>query len=219
MSVSAADIPSSAKGLPVPAPVLALLEHAINKAISLDVSGAAGISDLHDKVVALELNSPPVTVYARIYDRTVRLQTQAPSRVHATISGSPLALARLSLAGDRASVLQGDVTLAGDMDVARTLQKLLADADIDLEEELSRYTGDVVAHQLGNMLRGVLGWGKEALRRLELDTGEYLVEEKRLLASRFEVNAYLDDVDATRADLDRLEQRIQRLQKNMSAKP
>ena len=159
---------------------------------------------------------PRLTVYARIFERTVRLQNDAPPRVHATISGSPLALARLGGAGDRAGVLRGDVTLSGDMDVARALQKLLAAADIDLEEELSRHVGDVVAHQVGNAVRGLRRWGREALHRLELDSGEYLVEEQRLVPSRSEVTEFLDAVDTLRADLDRLEQRLQRVQASMT---
>ncbi len=212
--------PSRARVAPrLPAPLLALLEHALNKAISLDVSGTPDLAALHAKTIAIELSGLELTLYARIFDRQVRLQSQAPSRVHATIAGSPLALARLGWAGDRAGILQGDVTLSGDMDVARALQKLLAAADIDLEEELSRHVGDVFAHQIGNSVRGMMRWGREVARRLELDSGEYLVEEKYLVPARCEVTGFLDDVDALRADLERLEQRWQRLQASMMSKP
>ncbi len=203
---------SSARSLPVPTLVLVALEHALNQALSLDVSGAPALDVLHGKTIAVQLRAPSITFYARVHARNLRLQSAAPAQVHASISGTPWSLARLTWSGDRAGVLQGEVTLAGDMEVARALQKLLAQADIDLEELLARYTGDVVAHQLGNMARGLLRWGRESARRLQLDFGEYLTEEARLLPARVELDMFLNEVDALRSDVDRLQQRIQRLQ-------
>ncbi|MCB1155828.1 sterol-binding protein, partial [bacterium] len=90
-------------------------------------------------------------------------------------------------------------------------QAILDDMDIDWEEMLSRYTGDIVAHQLGNLVRGANRWLSRSAGVIEQDLGEYLQEEARSLPPRLEVQDWMNEVDAARSDLDRLEARIKRI--------
>jgi len=84
---------------------------------------------------------------------------------------------------------------------------------IDWEEVLAQNIGDIPAHQAGRLLRGSLDWIMSTRGKLREDIGEYLQEEVRLLPSRNEIEAFMDDVSKTRSDVDRLEARIQRLEK------
>ena len=111
------------------------------------------------------------------------------------------------------TLFSGDVTITGDVETGQAFKAILDDMDIDWEEQLARLTGDVIAHQAGNMARRtrrVLRHGKAAL---EQDLGEYLREELRVLPARIEVENFSADVDRIRADTDRLAARIRRLQK------
>jgi len=86
---------------------------------------------------------------------------------------------------------------------------LLKRADLDWEELLSRYTGDVIAHQIGNLARSLTRWSKDAGARLGQDLAEYLLFESALLPPRLEVETFLDAVDQLRNDVDRLAARLQ----------
>jgi ubiquinone biosynthesis protein UbiJ len=84
--------------------------------------------------------------------------------------------------------------------------------DIDREEQLSRLTGDVIAHQLGNTARRTASALRHGRRTLEQDLGEYLQEELRLLPTRIETENFSTDVSRLVMDTDRLAARIRRLQ-------
>ena len=54
-----------------------------------------------------------------------------------------------------------------------------AQARPDFEEELSRVIGDVAAHQVANVARGFLDWGRKAGGSFATNVAEYLQEEGR----------------------------------------
>jgi ubiquinone biosynthesis protein UbiJ len=88
---------------------------------------------------------------------------------------------------------------------------ILDGLDIDWEEHLSHLTGDIVAHKMGNLVRGIFSWGKQTTKILSQDAAEYLQEESRELPNRREVDAFLKNIDILRSDVDRLEMRVSRL--------
>jgi ubiquinone biosynthesis protein UbiJ len=121
-------------------------------------------------------------------------------------------LARLGSEHRRSDQLfSGAVEIQGDSELGHRFGNLLGELDIDWEEHLSKLTGDLLAHQTGNLVRGVGAWGHAARASLAQDLPEYLQEELRLLPSRIEVEEFLAEVDHLRDDAERLEQRIRRL--------
>jgi ubiquinone biosynthesis protein UbiJ len=105
-------------------------------------------------------------------------------------------------------LFSGDVEISGDTQLAQHFSHFMNTLEIDWEEQLSKLTGDVVAHEVGNLLRGFSEWGQDQLTTSRLNLQEYLTEELRLLPSRCEVEEFLADVDTLRDDLDRLDARI-----------
>ena len=91
--------------------------------------------------------------------------------------------------------------------------------DIDWEEQLSKLTGDVIAHQLGNGARRIGTLLKHGRRTLQQDIGEYLQEELRVLPSRIETENFSSDVTRLSIDADRLAARIRRLQDTSATRP
>jgi ubiquinone biosynthesis accessory factor UbiJ len=130
----------------------------------------------------------------------------------ARLSGTPGALARLAATGDEALLRSRAVRIGGDPLVARDFRDLISIAAPDFEEELSQLVGDVAARQVGNFVRGVTGWGRDAADRLSRTVAEYLQEESRDLPARSEVEAFLDVVDDTAGAVARLEARLRRLE-------
>jgi len=104
------------------------------------------------------------------------------------------------------------VTIEGDVETGQAFKAILDEMDIDWEEQLSRLTGDVMAHQLGNTARRAAGVLRDGRRTLERDIGEYLQEELRVLPTRIEAENFSADVSRLRMDTDRLAARIKRLQ-------
>jgi len=90
--------------------------------------------------------------------------------------------------------------------------KWIDEMDIDWEEQLSKLTGDFIAHQLGNAARQAGKILQHGRNTLEQDIGEYLQEELRVLPSRIETLNFSTDVSRISMDVERLQARVKRLQ-------
>lgn len=189
-----------------------MLETALAHYLALDPDSGKLVAPMAGRTIALVLEPFGWTLYLCPGEGTVQLLPECPCAVDVTLRGSPWAFARLGLSDDpRQELFGGDVTVSGDMDVARRLQNLFARLDIDWEEHLSQLTGDFAANRLGRVLRGSRDWLRETGRTFRLNLTEYLQEESRDLPAVSEAGFFCDEVDRLRADVERLEARIARL--------
>ena len=196
------------------------LEAALNRYLSLDPDAAARMAGLSGHCIAIELRGLDLTLFILPGKDGIHIMDSidAEDGVDTTLHGTPLGLTQLGLGGNTGkSLFSGDVTITGDVETGQAFKAILDDMDIDWEEQLSQITGDVIAHQLGNMVRRtrrMIGQGRAVL---EQDMGEYLKEELRVLPARIEVKNFCADVNRVRNDTDRLAARIRRLQHSMDS--
>ncbi len=81
----------------------------------------------------------------------------------------------------------------------------------DAAEDLSAFTGDMVAERVVHTLHSTQQQLRDAAASLTQAAAEYLTEERPLLAKPRQVSAFMQQVDALRDDAARLQQRIDRL--------
>ena len=79
---------------------------------------------------------------------------------------------------------------------------------------VARWLGDVPAHALGEVVRGVSAWLGRAGAALRMNTAEYLQEESCALPAPLEAQAFYSDVERLRDDVERLAARLARLERN-----
>jgi ubiquinone biosynthesis protein UbiJ len=201
-------------GVQIPDAALAALEGLINRYLALDPEGARRLAALQGRVFLIEVTGFGTPIYLIPGPDSIQLFGEYAGEPDCTLRGSPAALARLGLSRRREDQLfGGEVEVEGQTDLAQELGDLLGGIEVDWEEQLSRLVGDPLAHQVGSGLRSAGRWGRQTTETLTQDLGEYLQEEARLLPSRNEVEAFLDDVDRLRDDVERLAARIGRLAK------
>jgi ubiquinone biosynthesis protein UbiJ len=111
----------------------------------------------------------------------------------------------------------GSVQIEGDTTLAQQFAKALGGLDVDWEEQAARVLGDPIAHQVGQAMKGLSDWGRQTSRTLTADLKEYLEEEGRLVPTRYELDAFLAEVDTLRDDVERLEARLARLNQAAAA--
>lgn len=130
-----------------------------------------------------------------------------------TVVADPVVLARLA-AGEVAA--RSDLRVDGDEGFARAIWHVASQLDWDYEEDLSRVTGDLIAHRIGETLRTLATTARDSAGRMGLAAAEYVTEEARVTPPAAEIAAWLSDVDALRDDIDRLEQHVARLERRSS---
>lgn len=189
------------------------LEAALNRYLDLDTTARKQMEKLHGRVIAFEILGLSQTIYLIPGPGSVQVLEVFESEPDCCISGTPLALARMNDRNASSDQLfSGEVEISGDTELAHQLSKILAAMDIDWEEQLSHFTGDVLAHKIGNFFRSARDWGASSSATLKLDIREYLQEELCLLPGRLEMETFLGNVDTLRDDVERLQARITRLQ-------
>ncbi len=198
------------KALPLMA--MSLVEKLLNEALALDPESLAKIAQLEGKVIGLQISGLDLKFYLMPCPDGVKLHSYLEGEPDVFIKGGPAGLIRLGLSNDTSALFGESVEIEGDMDLGRKIQRIIDGLDIDWEEQLSRLTGDVAAHQIGNFLRGASQWSRNASETFSEDAVEYLQEESRDLVVQAELDELLDNIDALRMDADRLEQRVKRLQ-------
>lgn len=109
--------------------------------------------------------------------------------------------------------LMREIGIEGNADLAGAVQHLFRHLRWDLEEDLSRVFGDVLAHRMVGEGRRFAAWNREAAGKLAQNLAEYWIEEQPLLARPAEVRQFLTGVDQLRDDLARLDKRIGALTK------
>jgi ubiquinone biosynthesis protein UbiJ len=203
----------------LPTVLTTALETAINGVLKLDPDTLARLDKLSGKVIAIELKGLDIKLYLIPVEGGINVFGRFDGEPDAVISGAPLSMMRMGLekrAED--SLFHGDVEIQGDVELGQAFRDILDGLDIDWEEQLSMLTGDVVAHKVGEFVRGTVAWGKKAVDTLGRDAAEYVQEESRDVVNQFELEGYMSQVDELRSDVDRMEARIKRLRSSFEEK-
>jgi ubiquinone biosynthesis protein UbiJ len=138
------------------------------------------------------------------------------SPADAVISGSVPALLQLFRNGSPAQAqTRSSVQIRGDAEIANSYRELFAAARPDLEEELSRWVGDMPARHLSQLARSVRTWARRARRTAGENIAEYLQEEGRDLVTKTEMEEFLRGVDGVRDGVDRIEARLRGIEQRV----
>ena len=196
----------------LPTAMAGIMEKAINQMLVLDPDTLERMRTLQGKVIAIELQGININLYLIPGEQGLNVFAHFEGEADTVLRGTPFAMTKIGLAREAGDVLfAGDVEITGDVELGQQFRDILDGLDIDWEEHLSHITGDIVAHKLGNLARGVMKWGRETASTLSQDAAEYFQEESRDLPNPGEVENFLKDVDKLRSDVDRLEARISRI--------
>ncbi len=195
----------------LPLPATLLLQQGIDLLLRLDPSTREALVQLDGKVIRFDVTSPDVELTLSITDDAVRILRHFDGDVDLELKGTLGAL--LSLRDGNEALFKGDVKLSGDLEVAQALAGIIAGIDVDAEEWLSKITGDLVAHRMGNAARDFSTWLNRTATGFRENTSDYLQDEVQVVAQASEVEAFSDDVAGLRSDVDRLAARIALLEK------
>jgi ubiquinone biosynthesis protein UbiJ len=169
---------------------------------------------LSGTVAAIRVENTALVAYIRVFDEALDVVTSSSEEPDIVICGSLITLAKMAGQSGEAAVRDGSLQLTGDAEQAERFQKLLFYAKPDIEEQISGVVGDIAAHRLGEIARGIGRWGRDAKRTMGDNIREYLQEESRDTPSRYEVERFTAKVNTLRDDVARVEARLNRLLDN-----
>jgi len=191
-------------------------EQAINACLRLDPVSLAAIAQLHGKIIAVEIEGPAVRIYCLPGLDGINLLTHYAGEPDTLLRGTPLGLLQLALHTDSSAVLfKGAVTISGDIELGQRFKTILSRLQLDWEEVLSRFSGDVFAHKFGFFIRECQDWWHNSRGRLQRDAVEYLQQELFSIPPRNQVETFASAVETLRDDVARLSARIAQLRQQL----
>jgi ubiquinone biosynthesis protein UbiJ len=190
-------------------PLLKPIELALNTALSQDSETQAKLDLFEQRRIKIHISDIKQTISLSFEKRQLALLSESEMPADLTITAKAVSLAKL--AQDPENLFSADIDINGDVQFAKQLRDLLEGFDFDWEAQLAKVTGDTLAYPIAHALRKTGSWLKSSHSSLQLTTAEYLKEEIRLLPDKSQTSTYMNQIDTLRADIDRLEARINRL--------
>jgi len=114
----------------------------------------------------------------------------------------------------RHEVDASQIRLAGDVELATEVAKVLQLLQWEYEEDLSKLIGDIPAHELVRYGRRALAEGRRQTLSLAGMFAEYWLEERPLIARKRDLERFAMEVDRLRDDAERLAKNIKKLEKS-----
>lgn len=184
-----------------------LIEHGINTVLRLDPNAMQKMAQLTERSLEVHISDWQKSFYILIYKEGITITTHLSGTADATIKGSLPNFVHYLLSKDSKSNLQ-NFTIDGDMELVRHVEQIVQHLNIDWEEYLSYFLGDISSHQIANFSRDIKQWGQKALATTTENIVEYLQEELRLLLSPNELEVFYADIRDCANAVDRLEAKL-----------
>ena len=128
-----------------------VLEQALNHLID---QGGADLSALNGKKLHFALEDLPLNINFICTNDRIFVTTNTNADADVDIKLKSNVFLALFQGEDLTELLRQDkIIIHGDVKTAQLLVDLFQQIDIDFEEVLSKYTGDIVAHQIGKLAK------------------------------------------------------------------
>lgn len=192
---------------------LKALQKAINQAMNFDEHLPEKLRTLHGKVLKMIIMPLNVSFFIQFDEDKMLLLDRYDNQPDTIIHSNPIGLIRLSLlpASKARSLFNDKVHMSGDIELGQKVKKLFDEMDIDWEGHLAHFTGDVVAHQIGSLVRKGIEFKRQLSQSMRHNVTEYLQEELRLFPARNELEDFYDDVDELSMNVERAQAHVNQL--------
>ena len=197
--------------------IAAVAESTINTALSYDPASKHAVSELTG-IIALEVTPVTmltVTVFCTGTVHGLRVMNHCTSPITTRLSGSPIALLRLLQRPH--SLADSGVDMSGNIELLQRWQVVLDNLDIDWQECLQHYLGDIAGPIMATTIGKAGHWLQHQFHYHQRQLSVYLQEEIRLVPAKAEFDHFHRQVDELILAADRLDARVQQVHAKLNS--
>lgn len=200
--------------------VSASIERIINHLLKLDADSVTALQAIKNKQLTVNIREFPWPLTFAFSEHVDVFVVEQPYDNMESVTDCyiELSLSTIEALQDTSQITKliqsNDLKLEGDLKVAQGFADLLKNIEIDWEDQLAKYTGDVAAHSIFEAGRNVFGKISRHTEKLITMLGEGALEEKQIAAHRIVVDDFCEEVNSLRSATARLEARLALLEKN-----
>ncbi|MGR5557199.1 ubiquinone biosynthesis accessory factor UbiJ [Vibrio fortis] len=191
--------------------VTAVIETSLNTLVNDDPDLVRRLSRLKGQIIQVnlkELNKTLTFVFSQQIDVLADYEGQPDCYLSLNLSVLPELREQSNITK---LIKQDKLILEGDIQLAQKFAQLMTDCKPDLEEWLSRVTGDVVAHTLAQGVKNVGGFVASQANKHQNHFAQVLTEEWKIAPAPLEVAHFCDQVDDVKSAAARLEAKLNAL--------
>jgi len=185
-----------------------LIVSSFNRYLDCDPERAQALENINDKILSITIKEANFTLIMQV--QNVRFfEADLSQQIDASIIVSMHVLFGKMGGQDQNQLLKdGIIEIQGDSHVASVFNKVMNEIEIDWQDVISKYTGDIVAHQITTGAKSVASVLRRLGDNLRLDVRDYLQDDLQIAVTESEVEHFVEQVDDLRARTDRLEARL-----------
>lgn len=197
--------------MPLDALVTGAIETSLNALLKDNDENQRRLTRLRGKVIGVTVNEFGKQLYF-IFSQQIDVLAVFEGDVDCQLAFNLSVLPELRQQANLTKLIKADkLALDGDIQLAQQFSTLLSGLKPDIEEILSQYTGDIVAHTLVSGMKRGANLVRHGLARRQRDLAEVITEEWRLAPQALEIAHFADQVDDLKTDVARCEARLNRL--------
>ncbi|MEZ8105139.1 ubiquinone biosynthesis accessory factor UbiJ [Vibrio cortegadensis] len=191
--------------------VTAVIETSLNTLVNDDPNLVRRLSRLKGQVIQVhlkELNKSLTFVFSQQIDVLADYEAKPDCYLSLNLSVLPELREQANITK---LIKQDKLILEGDIQLAQKFAQLMTDCKPDLEEWLSRVTGDVVAHTVVQGAKNVGSFLYQQAEKQQSNCAQVLTEEWKIAPAPLEIAYFCDQVDELKSSVSRLESKLNAL--------
>lgn len=185
-----------------------LIVSSFNRYLDCDPERAQALENINDKILSITIKEANFTLIMQVQNARF-FEADLSQQIDASIIVSMHVLSGKMRGQDQNQLLKdGIIEIQGDSHVASVFNKVMNEIEIDWQDVISKYTGDIVARQITTGAKSVASVLRRLGDNLRLDVRDYLQDDLQIAVTESEVEHFVEQVDDLRARTDRLEARL-----------
>lgn len=195
--------------------VTGVMETGLNTLLKESPDSKAALLRLKGKIIHVHLNEVNKDLFFVFSQQQVDILSKFEGKADCYLALNLSVLPQLREQNNITQLIKQDkLVLEGDLNLAQQFSALLQELKPDVEEKLSQYTGDIVAHTLVSGVKGSACWVKKQITRQTRHAAEVLTEEWKIAPAPLEIAHFCDQVSDVENQLSELDARLTRLLTN-----
>ncbi|MCR9301075.1 SCP2 domain-containing protein [Vibrio fluvialis] len=191
--------------------ITAVIESSLNTLIKDDPELGRRLARLKGQVIQVhlkEINKTLTFIFSQQIDVLANYEGEPDCYLSLNLSVLPELREQANITK---LIKQDKLVLEGDIQLAQKFSQLMTDCKPDIEEWLSRVTGDVVAHTVVQGAKNVGALLSAQVSKHQNHLAQVLTEEWRVAPGPLEIAYFCDQVDDVKSQVARLESRLNQL--------
>ncbi|ELE8120535.1 SCP2 domain-containing protein [Vibrio fluvialis] len=191
--------------------ITAVIESSLNTLIKDDPELGRRLARLKGQVIQVhlkEINKTLTFIFSQQIDVLANYEGEPDCYLSLNLSVLPELREQANITK---LIKQDKLVLEGDIQLAQKFSQLMTDCKPDIEEWLSRVTGDVVAHTVVQGAKNVGALLSAQVSKHQNHLAQVLTEEWHVAPGPLEIAYFCDQVDDVKSQAARLESRLNQL--------